>query len=91
MSQPKHTLNEDSPETTRVCIQFDECKPHWAKQHGYHLIAAECGLTDITVTGDFDSKLTYIYGNVDSFEIFKAKIEQTSLKEGSLYKVETEK
>lgn len=56
---------------TRVCLQFDECKPHWATKARFDRIARELGLQDVLVTGDFDMKLTYIYGKVECFEAFE--------------------
>jgi hypothetical protein len=72
---------------SKICIQFDECKPHWAKQRGYEQVAAELGLTNIRLTGDFDAKITYLIGDVDNFEAFKTKVDNSSLAEGSLHKV----
>lgn len=75
----------------RVCIQFDECKPHWAEQRGYLDILKDCGLLNddsIRLTGDFDAKLTYIYGNVSSVELFKARFNRCPLRdEGSVREV----
>ncbi len=70
-----------------VCIEFDECKPHWAKKARYPELATACGMTNLTLSGDFDLKITRIYGVVDSFEAFSASIAETNLKHGSLYRV----
>ncbi len=74
----------------RVCLQFDECKPHWAEYYGYRALAMECGLKNIRLTGDFDAKLTYIYGDVDNLEAFRIAVNKTPLREGSLYEVSYE-
>ncbi len=74
----------------RICIQFDECKPHWATQRGLPELAAQCGLRNILVTGDFDSKLTYIYGDTEDFELFCIRANLTQLSEGSIHEVRTD-
>src|SRR6185295_10854192 len=74
----------------RVCLEFDECKPHWAEQRGWPGLAADCGLQNLSVTGDFDSKITRIYGDVEDFDLFKSRIAGTALgNEGSLSRVDT--
>lgn len=74
----------------KVMIQFDECKPHWAKQRGYDTAAAACGLQNVTISGDFDAKLAYVGGEVEDFEAFKVKCsESETLREGSVCEVRT--
>lgn len=73
----------------RIVIQFDETKPHWAIQRGYDKLAESLGMSNIKVTGDFDSKVTYIYGTVDNFETFHNAAQNTCLKEGSIHPVQT--
>lgn len=75
---------------TRVCIQFDECKPHWAEQRGYLSAARECGLTNIRITGDFDAKITEIWGAVADYGAFRARVqEHPLLSEGSVRQSDT--
>lgn len=75
----------------RVCLAFDECKPHWARARGYDRIAEECGLKIDTLTGDFDTKLTYIYGEVVNVEAFKARVNQSPMSDAcSVYEVTKE-
>lgn len=72
----------------RVCIQFDETKPHWALNAGFDKVAESLGMRNVTVTGDFDSKLTYIYGDIDvPLDAFKALVENSKLREGSVHRV----
>lgn len=73
----------------RICIQFDETKPHWAIQRGYDKVASQLGMRDIKLTGDFDTKLAYLYGTVDDYDAFAESLKGTVLEEGSLYQVST--
>lgn len=75
---------------SRVSIQFDECKPHWAKQRRYDVIAAELGMKNVRITGDFDSKIAYVIGDVDNFEQFRALAENSLLSEGSVCELQVE-
>lgn len=82
-AQAAHT-----PGLVRMMIRFDECKPHWAEQRGYDKLAAECGLQDVLVTGDFDAKLAYVVGNVTDVAAFRARVAQCpGLSEGSVCEV----
>lgn len=72
----------------RVCIQFDECKPHWAKERDYPQRIRDLGATNLNVTGDFDAKITMIYADVFDFEAFLRNFENNLLGEiGSLHRV----
>ena len=71
----------------RVVISIDECKPHWAVKRGLDKLAASLGMRNIRVLGDFDSKLTDIFGDVDNFEEFETAMQCTALNEGSLFRV----
>lgn len=74
---------------TQVVISFDEMKPHWAERCGLDKEAAGLGMSYITVTGDFDAKITHIYGFVEDFGAFAKAMESSpSLREGSLALVE---
>lgn len=80
-------VNKKTPE--RVCLSFDELKPGWAQQAGYDVECVRLGMKDLNLSGDFDTKETWIYGTVDDYEIFKAKVENsTVLSEGKLCKVD---
>lgn len=68
-------------------ISFDETKPHWAIQQGLDREAENLGMMDVRVSGDFDAKTALIYGFVENFEQFQAKIEASRLNHGSLCRV----
>lgn len=71
----------------KAVIQFDECKPHWAVQRGLDKAALALGMTNIKLTGDFDAKITLIYGDVESVSAFSATMRDGPLSEGSIYAV----
>lgn len=71
----------------RAVIQFDECKPHWATKRGLDKAALALGMTNIKLTGDFDDKITLIYGDVESVSAFSDAIKGSPLSEGSVYAV----
>jgi hypothetical protein len=73
---------------SRVTIQLDECKPHWAMHGGLDKYASECGMRDAKVTGDFDLKITYITGDVEDVKAFRARVAACApLRESSVYEV----
>ncbi len=77
--------------TERVVISFDNTKPHWAKQQGLDKEAERLGMTNVTVSGDFDEKIARIYGEVEDFDAFYKSIAGTPLDQGTLSRVESAK
>lgn len=73
-----------SDQRTYVVIQFDETKPHWAKD----LVprAEALGLKDAKLGGDYDRKEALIYGYITgSLEDFRTACEATlGLHEGTV-------
>jgi hypothetical protein len=74
----------------RVVISFDEMKPHWAVQRGLDKEAQRLGMKDVKIGGDFDAKITHIYGTVEDFAIFESAFQFSRLVEGSLSQVQSE-
>lgn len=71
----------------KVVIVFHEIKPHHIEQYGYDVKAKELGLINPKVSGDFDSKIAKLYGEVENYSDFEAKFNASNLSEwGSLYR-----
>jgi len=61
---------------TNICIELQECKPQWAVQHGIVEAANRCGLENAKLSGDYDAKLTYVYGQVQNLSQFETLLKQ---------------
>jgi len=63
-------------------------KPHWATQRGLDKEAERIGMKDVRVTGDFDAKITHIYGTVEDFTSFESAFKFSRMAvEGTLCQV----
>lgn len=71
----------------RAAISIDETKPHWAIKQGLDKVAESLGMTNVKVSGDFDTKHTLIFGDIEDFSAFAEKMKNSDLKWGTLCRV----